>query len=103
MQKFFKRILILSTLGVVFYFAFGLFVVPPLGSLKDGSTVLYFRLGLPSSFLSSPVGMLRRRGDDTHVLGRIVGLGKLGKQINDRKIAIFPYSETLDRLADQVN
>lgn len=103
MRNFFKRIFILSIIGVVFYFAFGLFVVPPLGSLKDGSTVLYFRLGVQSPFLSSPRGILRNKNGDSHVFGRIVGLGKTGKQINDRTIAVFPYSGSLDRLADRLN
>ncbi|MGC3945663.1 MAG: hypothetical protein QM762_14275 [Chryseolinea sp.] len=95
MGKFFKRILILSVFAAAFYFCFGLFVIQPIGALKDGSTILYFRLGSNGKFITSIDGILLDNDEDVTILGRMMVLGKHGKIVKDRKVASFPYSSTL--------
>jgi len=100
MGKFFKRIVLLLVLVGSFYFLFGIFVVSPVSILSEGSTILYFRLGLNTSFLSSSGAALPDESDDVvSSLEKVVGTVKLGKKVKDRQIAIFPYSQAMDRLA----
>lgn len=93
MGKFFKRIIIVGIVLGLFYFCFGFFIVRPMGVLNEGSTILYFRLGLNGKFLTSADAILS--DDDEAVVGRLVGLAKYGKKVNERKVASFPYSEAL--------
>lgn len=99
MGKFLKRVVLLCVLLSLFYVLFGFFVVQPLGVFKDGSTVLYFRLGLNTKFITSVDGILLEKNEDVSLPGRLVVLGKVGKVVNERKIASFPYSQTLHQLS----
>ena len=98
MGKLFKRVVIASILAGLFYFLFGFFIIQPIGKLKDGSTVLYFRLGLNSKFIASTDGILLDDDGETAV-GKLIELGRYGKRVNERKIASFPYSRLMHRYA----
>ncbi|MEJ1239734.1 hypothetical protein WBG78_16475 [Chryseolinea sp. T2] len=95
MAKFLRRIFIFSLFAAAFYFCFGFFIVQPIGKLKDGSTILYFRLGANGRFISSIDGVLLDNSEDINLVSRMFVLGKLGKVVNERKVASFPYSNTL--------
>ena len=99
MGKFLKRVVLLCVFIGVFYILFGFFVVKPLGIFKDGATVLYFRLGLNTKFITSVDGILIDRSEDLSLPGRLVVLGKVGEVVNERKIASFPYSRTLHQFS----
>ena len=99
MGKLFKRVVIASILAGLFYFLFGFFIIQPIGKLKDGSTVLYFRLGLNSKFIASTDGILLDDDGETAGVGKLIELGRYGKKVNERKIASFPYSRLMHRYA----
>lgn len=95
MFRLFKRVFVFSLFAGAFYFCFGLFVIQPIGVLTEGSTILYFRLGADGKFITSPDGILLDNDEDVSKVGRLIVLGKYGKMVNKRKIASFPYSNTL--------
>jgi len=95
MGKLLKRIFILSVFAAAFYFCFGLFIIQPIGVLREGSTILYFRLGSNAKFITSIDGILIDNDEEVTLLGRMFVLGKYGKVVNERKVASFPYSDTL--------
>lgn len=77
------------------YFTMGLFVVQPIGAIPEGTTVLYWRLGTNLPFISSADGIILETGQGVSLLSRGIVLGTVGGVIKDRKIANFPYSESL--------
>ena len=95
MKSTVKRILIALAVGIIFYFSFGFFVIQPIGAIPEGATVLYFRLGLNVTFISSADGILIDNDQDVSLLGRMVVLGKYGQVVKERKIISLPYSRTM--------
>ena len=95
MTKTVKRILLTLVIGILFYFSFGFFVIQPIGAIPDGVTIMYFRMGLNVSFISSPDGILIDNDQDVSLLARMIIMGKFGAIVNERKIVRLPYSETM--------
>ncbi|MGE0772519.1 MAG: hypothetical protein AB7K37_12455 [Cyclobacteriaceae bacterium] len=94
-MKTLKRLITAFFIGLLFYFSFGFFVIQPIGAIPDGATVLYFRLGLNVTFISSADGILLDNEQDVSLLGRMIILGKFGEIVKERKIVSLPYSRTL--------
>lgn len=94
-MKILKRLVIAFVIGLLFYFSFGFFVIQPIGAVPDGATVLYFRLGLNVTFISSADGILLDNEQDVSLLGRMIVLGKFGEIVKERKIVSLPYSRTM--------
>lgn len=95
MTKTIKGILISIVIGLIFYISIGFFVIQPIGAVPDGATIVYFRLGLNVSFISSADGILIDNDQDVSLLGRMVVLGKFGETVIERKIVKLPYSKDL--------
>jgi len=95
MTKVIKGLLITFLAGLIFHFSVGFFVIQPIGAIPDGVTIMYFRLGLNVSFISSPDGILIDSDQDVSLLARMIIMGKFGEIVNERKIVRLPYSETM--------
>jgi hypothetical protein len=89
-----KGFIIVLAFGFLFYFSIGFFVIQPIGAIPDGATIMYFRLGLNVSFITSADGILIGNGQDVSLLGRMIILGKFGETVNGRKIIKLPYSKS---------
>lgn len=94
-MKILKRFIIAIALALVLYFTFGIFVIQPIGAIPEGATIVYFRLGLNTSFISSADGFLLDNDQDVSLLSRMVVLGKFGDLLQTRKIVTLPYSQSL--------
>lgn len=95
MTKTIKGLLITFIAGLIFYISVGFFVIQPIGAIPDGVTIMYFRIGLNVSFISSPDGILIDNDQDISLLARMIIMGKFGETVNERKIVRLPYSETM--------
>src|SRR5262249_35773285 len=95
MTKTSKGFLITFVIGLIFYFSFGFFVVQPIGAIPEGVTIMYFRIGLNVTFISSPDGILIDSDQDVSLLPRMIILGKFGEIVNERKVMRLPYSQTM--------
>src|SRR6187551_2558730 len=90
-----KGLLFTFLTGIIFYFSVGFFVIQPIGAIPEGVTIMYFRMGMNSSFISSPDGILIDNDLGVSLLNRMMAMGEFGKVITDRKLARLPYSETM--------
>jgi ABC-type multidrug transport system permease subunit len=95
MTKTVKGFIITFIAGMIFYFSVGFFVIQPIGAVPDGVTIMYFRIGLNVSFISSPDGILIDKNQDVSLLARMMIMGKFGEIVNERKIGRLPYSQTM--------
>ena len=95
MEKTIKRLVIAFAVGVIFYSSFGIFVIQPIGGVQKGATVLYFRLGLDVSFISSADGFIIENDKNVSFLARGLAAAKFAVMIRNRKIVTLPYSSTL--------
>jgi hypothetical protein len=85
----------LGVFSFVFYFTTGFFVIQPIGAIPQGTTVWYWRYNTQFPFISSADGLLVDKQGGVSLLGRGVALAALSEPITQRKIASFPYSQTL--------
>ena len=91
-----KLMIILGVLVLMAgYFSFGLFVIQPIGMVPEGTTILYFRLGMNIPFVASADGLLKDKEAGVSLMGRVVVLGAVASTLKDRKIIAMPYSKTL--------
>jgi hypothetical protein len=90
-----KRLLFSFIGGLIFYFSVGFFVIQPIGAIPEGVTIMYFRLGLNVSFITSPDGILIDNDQDVSILGRMIIMGKFGEIVINRKILSLPYSDSM--------
>lgn len=95
MRKTTKGILITFVIALILYFSVGFFVIQPIGAVPEGITIMYFRMGLNTSFISSADGILLDNDQDVSLLARLVVLGKFGTIVNERTIVRLPYSQTM--------
>jgi len=92
---------ILPLLFLVFTFAiiytqFTVFVVPPIGSLSTGMTIVFPRLS-KTNFIDSPDALCEREAGQKNLLCRGVTLGTVAAKA--RIVARFPYSAVLYRIS----
>ena len=95
MQKLLKIVILTTLLSILFYFCVGIFVIQPIGAAPNGATILYWRFGLSTSFISSADGILLQTEAGVSLLGRVIILGAMAKVLEDRKIVTLPYSQTV--------
>lgn len=79
-------------LCVIVYTQFTIFVIPPIGALPEGGTVIILRLN-KTEFIDSPDAMCERIQGGVSLLCRGVVLGAVGEK--STKVLTLPYSRTL--------
>ena len=77
------------------YMSLGVFSIQPIGAVPKGATIIYFRLGLNTDFISSADGISLKATGKVSLLSRGIVLAQFSKLIKDRKITALPYSEFL--------
>lgn len=85
-------LIILAVVVVVAYTQLTLFVVPPIGALPEGKTVVILRLN-KTNFIDSPDALCERLQGGVSLLCRGVMMG--GVLEKSKIIMRLPYSETL--------
>lgn len=95
-----KKTLIISfsaliLLVIAFRFLCGVFVIQPIGAIPDGTTIIYYRMGMDVPFIASADGLLEESGAGVSLLGRGLFLAKLSDPILEREIFRFGYSERI--------
>lgn len=85
-------LLILAAACLVFYTQFTIFVVPPIGALPEGKTLIITRLN-KTNFIDSPDAMCDRLQGGVSLLCRGVVLGAVAEKATI--YARLPYSEWL--------
>src|SRR6187551_1640395 len=95
MKRTLKGLLFTFFAGIMFYFSVGFFVIQPIGAIPDGVTVMYFRIGLNVSFISSPDGILIDNDLGVSLMNRMMTMGAFGEVVSERKIVRLPYSEAM--------
>ena len=93
------RLFWLIVFCVLTYFTTGFFVIQPIGTLPDGATVWYWRIGTSMPFVSSADGLLLESEGKVSLFGRALALGAVAKPVAERKIMSLPYSVTLYRIS----
>ena len=82
----------LAVLAVVIYTQITIFVVPPIGALPKGRTIVITRLN-KTEFIDSPDAMCERLQRGVSILCRIAVMGAVAK--NASILMRLPYSATL--------
>ncbi|MFZ5941131.1 MAG: hypothetical protein ACOYXB_11215 [Bacteroidota bacterium] len=77
----------------------GIFVMRPIGSLKEGATIVYWRAGLDQPFITSVNGMLSDKKSGLSLPGRVLETGEVLPEISDRELFRLGYSETIYNLS----
>ena len=85
-------LIILAVVVVIAYTQLTLFVVPPIGALPEGRTVMILRLN-KTNFIDSPDALCERLQGGVSLLCRGVMMG--GVLEKSKIIMRLPYSETL--------
>jgi len=85
-------LIILAVVVVIAYTQLTLFVVPPIGALPEGKTVVILRLN-KTNFIDSPDALCERLQGGVSLLCRGVMMG--GVLEKSKIIMRLPYSETL--------
>lgn len=85
-------LIILAVVVVIAYTRLTLFVVPPIGALPEGKTVVILRLN-KTNFIDSPDALCERIQGGVSLLCRGVMMG--GVLEKSKIIMRLPYSETL--------
>lgn len=91
-----KRLFGLTLLGVVayaIYAAITIFVVPPMGTLPDGRTLILLRHSAVLKFVDSADAICDRTMDGVSLLCRIIAMGAVAK--NNEILMRLPYSQSL--------
>lgn len=76
-----------------------MFSIQPIGAVPEGATIIYFRLGLNTDFVTSADGISLKATGKVSLLSRGIVLAQFSKLIKDRKITVLPYSESLYRFS----
>jgi hypothetical protein len=84
---------------IVFYISIGFFVIQPIGALPEGITIMYFRFGLNTSFITSPDGILIENDQGVSLFGRMAVMAKFSEVIVERRIVNLPYSSTMYQIS----
>ena len=85
----------LAVLLVVAPLTLGIFVVQPIGSVPEGTTILYWRAGLDLPFVVSPDGFSYEATGSVSLLSRGIVMARLVDLLDGRKIVALPYSHSL--------
>lgn len=87
-----SSLIVLVVIGLIAYTQLTLFVVPPIGALPEGKTVVILRLN-KTKFIDSPDAICGRIQGGVSLLCRGITLGRV---LDESKIIMrLPYSETL--------
>lgn len=78
--------------AIIIYTQITIFVVPPIGAVPEGRTVVMLRLN-KTEFIDSPDAMCERIQEGVSLLCRGIALGAIGK--NASILVRLPYSHTL--------
>jgi len=78
--------------AIVIYTQLTIFVIPPIGAIPEGRTVIILRLN-KTEFIDSPDAMCERIQGGVSLLCRGLALGAVGEK--STKILSLPYSRTL--------
>jgi hypothetical protein len=95
-----KKIVIIVSIAmtlilIVSRLILGLFVIPPMGVLESGTTIVYVRTGLNCDFIESVDGMNLDNGQGVSLFSRLIGLKFVAEEIIPRKLFQLPYSNSL--------
>ena len=91
-----KFVLIFTVAFLLFFrFAFGLFVIQPIGAIPEGATIVYWRLGTNMDFVESADGLVLKTGAGLSLLTRGLALSTSASVVVDRKVVKLPYSSFL--------
>lgn len=90
MKKFIIPILLLF-LSFCFYKFTGFFVIQPIGAIPEGATIWYFRNDTNLGFVESADGLMLKREGYVNLLGRMIVLGKVLEELDDKRICKLPY------------
>lgn len=85
-------ILVLLIAAIVIYTQLTIFVIPPIGAIPRGRTVIILRLN-KTEFIDSPDAMCERIQGGVSILCRAMVLGAVADK--STKILSLPYSRTL--------
>ncbi len=91
-RRWLLGILVTSVLAIAVYTQLTIFVVPPMGAMPEGRTVIILRLN-KTEFIDSPDAMCERVEGGVSLLCRAMAIGAVGN--NMTVIARLPYSQTL--------
>lgn len=80
---------------LTFRFTCGVLVIPPLGLLPKGSSIVYVRVNLDLPFIASADGILKERDGGVSIFSRGILLGELGEKLKKRVVFRLPYSKDL--------
>ena len=83
---------LLAVVAIAVYTQITIFVVPPIGAVPEGRTVVMLQLN-KTNFIDSPDGMCQRLQDGVSLLCR--GMTMAAVVQNTKIIARLPYSEWL--------
>ncbi len=95
MRRVFPILLGLGLFLFLIYLTTGFFVIQPIGAVPHGGTIWFWRLGTSLPFIGSADGILLEKVGSVSIFGRAIALSKVTELLTRRKIAVFPYSETL--------
>jgi len=91
-----KFVLIFTVAFLLFFrFAFGLYVVQPIGAIPEGATIVYWRLGTNMDFVESADGLVLKTGAGLSLLTRGLAISTSASVVADRKVLKLPYSSFL--------
>ena len=98
---------IVLALALVLYTQITIFVVPPIGAVPEGRTIVLLRYGvndegevirLKTDFIDSADAVCRRKMGYVILLCRAVTMGMVAK--SSKILLRLPYSETLSQIAE---
>ena len=92
--------IVISVFGVSFFVAYTqltFFVIPPIGAVSSGTTLLILRLN-KSEFIDSPDAMCARINGSVNLICRATIMGAVVK--NSQILARLPYSQTLHEISE---
>lgn len=84
--------LLVIIVAIICYTQFTIFIVPPIGAVPDGRTMIISRLN-KTNFIDSPDAMCERMQGGVSLLCRAMALGAVAE--NAKIHARLPYSEML--------
>lgn len=94
-KRIIKLIVFIFIIGLLFRICCGIFVIQPIGAIPEGTTIVYWRLGMNLPFVASADGILEKSEAGVSLLGRGLVLAKVAEPIKKREIFRVGYSETL--------
>ncbi len=95
MKGIIKLLVFIFIIGLLVRICLGIFVIQPIGAIPEGTTIVYWRLGMNLPFVSSADGILEKSEAGVSLLGRGLVLATFATPIKEREIFRFGYSETL--------